>query len=84
MQEVVFKVVDGKALLAKVKSGLSDETSVAILEGIDEGDQVVTGPYRTVKKLEDGKAVREKKSGAGDKEEQGTEKEGEEAKDSSE
>jgi len=79
MQEVVFKVVDGKAVLTRVKSGISDETTVAILDGIAEGDQVVTGPYRSVKKLKDGEAVREKKGSAGEDKEGQAQKEGEEA-----
>jgi HlyD family secretion protein len=61
-REVVFKVVDGKAVLVPVKTGISDETSVVILEGIAEGETVVTGPYRAVKKLKDGDAVKESTS----------------------
>jgi HlyD family secretion protein len=60
-REVVFRVVDGKTVLTPVKTGLSDETSVVILEGLKEGDVVVTGPYRTIKTLKHGVAVREKK-----------------------
>jgi HlyD family secretion protein len=82
--EVVYKVVDGKAVLTKVKSGLSDETTVAVLEGLAEGDQVVTGPYRTVKKLKDGQPVRAKKGGGEDKEGESAAKEGEAAKDEAE
>ncbi len=58
--EAVFKVVDGKAILTPVKTGISDETSVVILDGVAEGDTVVTGPYRQVKGLKSGDAVRER------------------------
>ena len=59
-REIVFQVVSGKAVLTPVRTGMSDETDVVILQGLREGDTVVTGPYREVKKLKDGDAVREK------------------------
>ncbi len=75
-REVVFKVVSGKAVLQAVRTGMSDETDVVILEGLAEGDAVVTGPYRAVKKLKDGDLVREKQEKAGEeKEEKAKEKE---------
>jgi HlyD family secretion protein len=75
-REVLFRVVDGKTVLTPVKTGLSDETSVVILEGLKEGDVVVTGPYRTIKTLKHAAPVREKKDEA--------KKEGDEAKDDEE
>ena len=65
-REVVFKVVDGKTVMVPVKTGISDETDVVLLEGIAEGDTVVHGPYRTLKSMKPGEAVRkaeEKTSG---------------------
>jgi len=59
-REVVFRVVAGKAVLTPVRTGMSDETDVVILEGLSEGDAVVTGPYRAIKKLKDKDPVREK------------------------
>ncbi len=67
MREVVFKVVDGKAVIVPVKTGISDETGVVILGGIAEGETVVTGPYRAAKKLKDGDAVKESTSKAKEK-----------------
>jgi len=60
-REVVFKVVAGKAVLTPVRTGISDETGVVVLEGLAEGDTIVTGPYRAVRTLKDGDSVREKK-----------------------
>mgnify|MGYP001044064361 CR=1 FL=1 len=57
-QEIVFKVVDGKAVVVPVRTGISDESDAVVLEGIEEGDTVVQGPYRAVKRLKDGEAVR--------------------------
>jgi len=52
-------VVDGKkASQRPVKTGVSDATHIEILEGVKEGERVVTGPYRSLKKLADGDAVK--------------------------
>ena len=61
-KECVFVVDGGKATLRAVKSGISDETSVAVLEGLKDGDTVVTGPYRALRDLKNGEAVKEKKA----------------------
>jgi len=61
-KECVFVVENGKAYLRGVKSGISDETSVAILSGVKDGDTVVTGPYRSLRDLKQGDAVKEKKA----------------------
>jgi HlyD family secretion protein len=61
-KECVFVVENGKAKLRPVKSGIGDETSVAIVEGVKDGDTVVTGPYRALRDLKTGDAVREKKA----------------------
>ena len=69
---VVFVVEDGKAKSVPVKSGISDSTDVEIASGLSGGEQVITGPYRALRKLEDGDAVRvttpelEKKDGKKD------------------
>jgi HlyD family secretion protein len=64
-KECVFVVTDGKAILKPVKSGISDETAVAVVEGLKDGDMVVTGPYRQLRDLKSGDAVKEKKSEEG-------------------
>jgi len=53
----VFLVKDGKAKMTEVKVGVSDSTHVAIVSGLSAKDQVVTGPFRTLKKLKDGDSV---------------------------
>lgn len=54
---VVFVIQDGKARQRPVSTGISDETHVEILEGLKDGDRVVTGPYRALRDLQDGEAV---------------------------
>ena len=56
--KVVFAVEQGKARQHAVSIGLTDETHAEVREGLEEGAQVITGPYRAVKKLKDGDAVK--------------------------
>src|SRR5258706_1266134 len=53
----VFVVKDGKVKMTEVKTGISDTTHVALVSGVTGKDQVVTGPFRTLKKLKDGDSV---------------------------
>jgi HlyD family secretion protein len=55
---VVFVVEKGHAKSVPVKTGISDATKVEIEEGLAGGEQVITGPYRALRKLEDGDPVR--------------------------
>jgi len=55
---VVFVVDGGTAHQRAVETGISDATEVEITSGVAAGDTVVTGPYRVLRKLEDGEAVR--------------------------
>lgn len=57
-QEVVFIVENGKAKMVKVKTGISDDNYIEIIEGLQGGEEVISGPYRAIsKELEDGKTV---------------------------
>jgi HlyD family secretion protein len=55
--KVVFVADKGKARQREVKSGISDETRVEVLSGLQPGEKVVTGPYRSLRDLKDGDAV---------------------------
>jgi hypothetical protein len=53
-----------------VRLGLRGDTHVEIAGELQPGDKVITGPYRTLRKLKDDAAVKpEKKKSAGKKEE---------------
>ena len=54
-KEYVFKVVDGKARLTEVTSGLTTEDTVELTQGVEIGDKVVV---KGVDKLEDGTGVK--------------------------
>jgi HlyD family secretion protein len=58
-QPYVFLVEDGKAIRRDVKTGISSDSDQEILEGLDEGDEVVSGPFRVLRHLNDGDAVEE-------------------------
>ena len=60
-QPAVFKVVDGKAKLAKVKLGVRRAALVEVTEGLAEGDVVVTAGQL---KIKEGAAVRPVGDGA--------------------
>lgn len=56
-KKYVFLIKDGKAKQTEVATGISDATHVAILSGVKVGDEIITGPFRTLKKLNDGDSV---------------------------
>lgn len=56
-KKYVLLARDGKAKLAEVTTGISDATHVVIQAGVKAGDPVVTGPFRTLRKLKDGALV---------------------------
>jgi HlyD family secretion protein len=50
LEEYVFVFENGLARLKKVKTGIQDNTYIQIVSGIEEGDEVITSPYRAVSK----------------------------------
>lgn len=61
----VFLYENEKATLRPVTTGISNDTHVAIVSGLQEGDQIVTGPFRTLKSLENEARVRPEEEGGG-------------------
>jgi len=58
-KEVVFLVKNGKAKKVEVETGLSDDNYIAILKGLEGGEQVVSGSYKAIsRELSDGLNVR--------------------------
>ena len=51
--ESVFVMVDGKAELRIIKTGIQDDSRIEVVSGLSEKDQVITGPYNVVTKLLD-------------------------------
>jgi HlyD family secretion protein len=65
--KVVFVVdKDGTAQMREVQTGIASRTDVEILSGINEGETVVDGPYRTLaRELQEGQKVKPQKPGQG-------------------
>jgi HlyD family secretion protein len=66
--KVVFVVdKDGVAQMREVQTGIASRTDVEILTGVNAGDTIVDGPYRTLaRELQDGQKVKPaQKSGPG-------------------
>jgi len=58
IEEVVFVIKDGQAVLTPVKTGISDFQNIEIVSGLAAGTQVASGPFRAVSKtLKDGTKV---------------------------
>ncbi|HSV88164.1 MAG TPA: efflux RND transporter periplasmic adaptor subunit [Bacteroidales bacterium] len=56
--EHVFLYKNGIAVLQTVKSGIQDTRYIEITEGLEEGMQIITGPFRAISQLlNDGDAV---------------------------
>jgi HlyD family secretion protein len=59
--EVVFVVEDGTAKMREVKVGISDDNYYQVQEGLNEGEEVITGPFKVLSRsLEDGDLVKVK------------------------
>lgn len=82
-EQVVFVVAQGKAERRPVETGLADTTHIEILTGIDSGTEIVTGPYRILRDLEDGDAIKIE-SRSGEDEDSGARAPSQEAKKASE
>ena len=50
IKEVVFINDSGVAKMVEVKTGISDYDNIEILSGINEGDEVISGPFFVVSK----------------------------------
>jgi len=58
-KEIVFVIENGVAKKKEVKTGISDDSYIEILEGISENDEVVKGSFKAINKdLDDGTKVK--------------------------
>ncbi|MGK7391575.1 MAG: efflux RND transporter periplasmic adaptor subunit [Candidatus Cyclobacteriaceae bacterium M2_1C_046] len=63
VREVVFVLKDGKAILKEVETGISDYDVIEIKEGLEAGEEIITGPFLIVsKRLKDGDPVKVKEN----------------------
>ena len=56
--EVVFCIENGRAIAKQVTTGIQSDELIEILEGLEEGEEVVTGSYRAISRdLDNGAEV---------------------------
>lgn len=58
-QPYVYVIEQGKAVRKDVKTGISSDSDQEILEGLSKGDRVISGPFRTLRHLNEGDEVEE-------------------------
>jgi HlyD family secretion protein len=56
--EGVFAVHNGRAEFTPIKMGIAGDKFFEVLAGLKEGDQVITGPYNSVRGMADGDLVK--------------------------
>ena len=56
--EGVFVVEDGRAKFKPVEIGISSQQHFEVVEGLEEGEKVVSGNYRAIRDLKDGQLVK--------------------------
>jgi HlyD family secretion protein len=48
--EIVFCIEDDRAVARQVKTGIQSDDLIEIIEGLEEGEEIVTGSYRAISK----------------------------------
>ena len=61
--EGVFVIRDGKAIFVSVSVGIADQTNIEVLSGLQEGDMIITGSYKTLRTLENEAKVKTEEKG---------------------
>lgn len=56
--EGVFVIEDGRAVFTPVKTGIAGDRYFEVLDGLAVGARVITGPFNSVRDLQDGDEVR--------------------------
>lgn len=64
-RSIVFVARDGKAEERNLRTGLSTRRAVEVLDGLKEGEQIITGPTKVLSTLSNGKGITLKKDADG-------------------
>lgn len=54
----VFVVNNGRAEFRKVETGITGATDIEVLSGLQEGDQIITGSYKTIRTIRNSARVK--------------------------
>jgi HlyD family secretion protein len=58
-EEGVYLMENGKAQFRAIKTGLLGELSVEVTSGLGGGETIITGPFKALRELKDGDAVKQ-------------------------
>jgi HlyD family secretion protein len=61
----VFVIKDGKVKFVPVETGIADQKNIEIVTGLEEGSEVVVGPFRTLRTLKNGDDVKVEQANKG-------------------
>ncbi len=50
-EQGVFVIREGKAVFVPVKTGITGQTEIEVLSGLKEGDEIITGSYKTLRTI---------------------------------
>jgi len=64
----VFVVRDGKARFVQIETGIADQKYIQVTEGLEDGDEVISGPYRILRTVKDGDDVQSQSDSKRDRE----------------
>jgi HlyD family secretion protein len=56
--EGVFVFKDGKGIFTPITTGIKGDQEIEIKSGLKEGDEIIIGPYKTLRTLKDGDQVK--------------------------
>lgn len=59
----VYVIRDGVARFVEVETGIADSKRIEVLEGLQEEDSVIAGPYRVLRQVNDGDEVQARSQG---------------------
>jgi HlyD family secretion protein len=54
----IFVIREGQAHFVPVKTGIADQKDIEVVEGLQAGDSVISGPYRILRTIKDGDPVK--------------------------
>ena len=57
-EEGVYALREGRAVFVPVKTGLTGELMVEVVTGLQPGADIITGPFKALRQIKDGDAVR--------------------------
>jgi HlyD family secretion protein len=57
-EQGVFVVKDGKAEFREVKTGISGATDIEVLSGLEDGQELITGSYQTIRTIRNNAKVK--------------------------